>query len=284
MPWKGTSEKPEFVESSPNNFGRGGFESVSATLTANNQTFKAYVKVAHPAQALVVSTHGNHDGSLRLIFSSTANAMAADLGQPGGGQQIYNSFTVGPTSSNVPTSAKTIVFLSCGPLDLRDYNNFYTAPFVKNDAQFSPEYHRPDADLAARKLFGGELWYNATRTSGANLLGYDAVSPIRGTVAAAARFKQMLQTMPVPVAWLKANVFTHVDSQFWLACNACAFWGSDYYFVEYPVPQIANLEIKLKRPIDAKDIHLWKIPQANWDTVPDTWDKPIIGKIGDPIP
>jgi hypothetical protein len=277
---RGLVDDPNVVESSRENFRKGGFEPVKFAFlfqagdNAPVYEVQAHVKVAHPASMLALSVHGFHTGVLNLLS---------------GVGPVVDANTIDPQTESLWPGLNTLAFISCGPLDLRDYNNYYSAPFASG-----PGLHSPDAELNERR-FGGEKWLAKLRALNSSpesikMIGYAGEAPFRGSSRAIVKFKELLALKyPYGEAWIRANKNVQTDSQFWLTNNACAYAFDsvkqqfNYYFIQYRVPQITDINVKLPpdKALDPQKVKLWRIPEDKWDTRPESgWVDPNFEEMG----
>ncbi len=277
-------DRPEISMSSKENYLLGGFETITFIYNAQFELVEASVKVRHPANTMIVMLHGLHDGTILPVNDSA------------GDRTTFNpkiaAEKIDPTPENIPPSVSNLAFISCGALDLRDYNNFYASDFVSTvPGNLQSGKHLLTANTATRQLFGGEPWFkagNENRTKKVNLLGYNGFAPFIGTDAVMDLFRRRLDGgESFPVAWLKANREIALnpvngrDYQYWLCLNACAFDQDNYYFIQYPVDRtIQDIRTPLAAAVKLGETTLWRVPRANWDQVPGKWEEPVLGQIG----
>ena len=263
-------DKPNIAPGWKENFLAGGFEGITVTLESaqlQDAPPRALVKVSHPAKVLNYNFHGYHSGELQ------------DYGhvQQDGSQRIS---IISPAGATFPSEVKTIFFASCQVLDLHDYNNFYSAPFVGS------EQRDPKAPLGTRS-FGGERWYQATGSGRITLLGYDGITTPQGVVDCWPYFRALLDTgASQPVAWVKGHLTVAgrgVNHTSWLQGNACAYDSQAYYCISYDVPQLSNYEEPLPAPLEGHQC--WRIPRAKWTLERADWSRnEDLKDVGEQIP
>ena len=260
-------DKADVAESSLRNYLYYGFEGVETTLTGvgleQEPTFKALVKVAHPAEVLIADMHGKHNGLLAAVESGAAfNGVPRDY--------------VDPNAAEFKTSAVTKKFfsLSCEAFDLHDYNNLFSEKHYK-----APESHLESVGIAGRH-FGGEVWYGKY-AGRAVLLGYNGPAPTQVLTSVAPRYKAEVDHGASDIlAWMRANRETAKSSadpkyRAWLCLNACAYdTNGDYYYLAYNTPSGDYSDLPpIMAPGEITTLGIYKVIKARWGLEATDWSK-----------
>lgn len=114
---------------------------------ASGQPFTTSVKVARAPHTVLVSGHGDHDGTIQLTPEVSQDRTV----QPPVLFQTWDPLDLrrGDGSERI----RKVIAGSCSPFDLHDYNNFFT------NAHFPGNGHLPNVDIASNKrTFGGYDW------------------------------------------------------------------------------------------------------------------------------
>jgi hypothetical protein len=271
-------EQNDVAKLTKENFGAFGFEAVTFTVVKSelkdpnikNPPKKAVAKVTHPASVVFFDIHGTHDARF----------------QDSEGRLFAPQFAL-------PEAVKTLILGSCDSLDLSDFNNFFSTPFISALAPPS-EIHAADASTAYRLgTMGGRYLYDTFGQKRTTMLGYNGIVGNDGVLKMLPDYiRQTALNKSEPEAWIKANLTEatgQTEFRYWLNANACAFGrGPDasgvltdfYYFIYYKVPQIDNITIPLEKPLEG--MAAYKIPRSNWTKERGDW-KALPDDVGKPF-